>query len=165
MNQDIQIDLSNLPTPNLDPRKGIPIESIIALRRKQLSMSQIAKILGCSKPNIVMRLKKIGCELDRLDNFKEVKADLLELELKRNIESITHTDRKKAGYRDKVISAGILIDKIQLLAGKATQIMGYADALKARDVVKMTLEELQAIYKQRQSDAAIDISPALDTQG
>ena len=108
-------------------------------------MSQIAKILGCSKPNIVMRLKKIGYEVDSLNNFKEAKADILELELKRNIQSITDADRKKASYYNKVVSIGILIDKIQLLTGKATSNIFFADLIKANQINDLQIQEAEVI--------------------
>lgn len=146
-----EIDDSNLPAPSLGPSKGIDINQIIRLRRKNLSLSQIATLLGCSKPNVVQRLNSIGYHIDRLDDFKAAKADRFELELSKLIDSITDADRKKASYYNKILSAGILIDKIQLLTGKPTSFVAYADVIKARDFHKATLEDMENVYKQRKN--------------
>jgi len=155
-------DLSNLPEPsNLTGPKGIPLAAIVELKRKNLTNSQIAKILGCHPSNISIRCK----EIEITKKYVENKSFLIRHLERRVYDNFTDGKLKKSTAQQLGVLYGIIYDKGQLEEGLSTQNMGYADALRARDVVKMTLEELQAIYKQRQSDAAIDISPALDTQG
>ena len=119
-----QIDLDNLPEPNLiryPGSKGIPIETIIELRKKNLSCSQIATLLKCNPSNITRRLKTIDEAIETTNHYRSNRGFLLSLEQNRIRHSITNADLKRAGLRDKVISIGVLFDKERLEEGKSTE--------------------------------------------
>jgi len=110
-----------LPKPAPQTNKHIPIETILDLRRKKLSCSQIACIVGCCKQNIQQRLKDSG--LEHLETHKKYRADILALKSREILESIDTADIKKAGLRDRVIAYGTLYDKERLELDKATSII------------------------------------------
>jgi len=158
-NQDIvETDQSNLDFPPIiNPLKYIPIERIIELRKKHLSCAEIAKILGCSKPNIVQRLHKISEELDLTDHYVNNRSKILAFQQRRIIQSITDADLKKAGLRDKVISTGILFDKERLEEGKSTSIVFYADLIKAKQIVDQEIQEAEQIDNMSSNEAKTGI--------
>jgi len=123
--------------------KYIPIELIIDLRKKHLSASQIAKIVGCSKPNIVQRLHRACLSLDLTDRYRKNRAEVLGNLQRRISQSITDADLTKAGLRDKVISMGVLYDKERLETGQSTQNIFYADMIKAKSQVDKEIQELE----------------------
>ena len=125
-------DLKDFPI-TINPIKYIPVEKIIELRKRHLSCSEIAKLLGCSKANIVQRIRKISNEIELTNHYINNRSTVFAFHQRKIMESITEADRKKAGLRDKVISVGVLFDKERLEEGKSTQNIAYADALKARD--------------------------------
>jgi len=129
--------------PNIRANKNIPIEAIIELRQKNLTVNQIAKILGCDHSNIVRRLQSISNEIDLTHSYKKNRADILAFHQRRIIQSITPADLKKAGLRDKIISAGVLYDKERLETGQSTQNIFYADMIKAKSQVDKEIQELE----------------------
>ncbi len=160
MNQEIisQEDINSLPDTRKYGPKGIPLEAIIELRKKNLSTVQIATLLGCTPHNIQIRLKDVELVKDFVSNRSTIFSHPHRIILN----SITSADIKKANLRDKIISAGVLYDKERLETGQSTQIMGYADALKARDGVKITLEEIRRIKVERHGMQKVS---SLDSQG
>lgn len=130
-----------------DPRVGryiIPLETIIALRKRNLTYTQIAKTLGCSKMNIQERLKKIHNEIERVDDFKKHKADILAIHQNRLISSITPEVIEKAGLKDRAIAFGVMYDKERLERGKSTQNVAYADLVRMREQKEKELKALEA---------------------
>ena len=125
--------------------KDIPIELIIDLRRKHLSASQIAKIVGCSKPNVIQRLHKACIQLEATDRFRKNKGDVLANLQRRISNSITDADLEKAGLLAKATSFGILFDKQQLFEGKSTSIVFYADLIKAKQIVDQEIREAEVV--------------------
>lgn len=92
-------------------RNVIPLEVLIDMHVKQkMGVSEIAKVLNVSHVTVSNRLNKEGINL--LSIFKENKKNILLLEQKKLLESISEEQRKKASYRDKMVSLGILEDKI-----------------------------------------------------
>lgn len=71
--------------------KDIPLAKIIELRRKNLSLQQIADILKCSKQNIWQRLQ--DCE--EFEGFSKDTATHYEVLQHRIYKSITEEDIKK----------------------------------------------------------------------
>ena len=123
-------------------RKIIPLETVVALRRRNLSYPQIAKILGCSESNVRYRLGTVADEIERVDDFKKHKADIMAIHQNRILQSVTETNLKDAKLRDKAIAFGILFDKERLERGKSTQNVAYADLLKMKNEKLKELEEL-----------------------
>lgn len=65
------------PGKNVDkPQKDIPIETLISLRNKGHTLEEIAKIVNCCKQNVHQRLEAIGYSKERVENFKENRADV-----------------------------------------------------------------------------------------
>jgi predicted transcriptional regulator len=143
----------------------IPLEAIIELAEKNNSQTHIAKILGCHPSNISKRLK----EIEITKKYINHKAFMIRHLERKIYENITDAKLKKANLQQLATSYGIIYDKGQLEEGGSTQNILYADALRASiGQHKLTLQELEDIRKQRQSDADINIvniSPTLDSQG
>ena len=138
-------DLKDFPI-TINPIKYIPVEKIIELRKRHLSCSEIAKLLGCSKANIVQRIRKISNEIELTNHYINNRSTVFAFHQRKIMESITEADRKKAGLRDKVISVGVLFDKERLEEGKSTQNIAYADALKAQDLAGTEQDQLKKEY-------------------
>ena len=145
MDQNIQtqeIDVNSLPLTINRSQKGIPEEILITLRRKKLSYSQIAKIVGCSKPNVLVRLRGKCEEIELAEEFRRNKADIFNLHQYRISKSITPADRQKAGLLEKTKSICFFHNQEKVERGEATQIMGYADALKAKESIRSERQKL-----------------------
>lgn len=136
--QDIVTTGLELPAPKTNGSWRIPIEAIIDLKSKNLSNSQIAKLLNCNPSNITHRIKDIDITKQYINNRSLVFA----YHQHKIISSITPDDIKKANLRDKIISAGVLYDKERLESGLSTQNIAYADLIKAKEQIKREREEL-----------------------
>ncbi len=101
-------------------RKGIPIEDILEYRKKRLTCEEIATLTGCSKQNVVQRLKEY--DLQGLDNFRQNKDNVFEHTQRKLINTLTDEDIKKASFSQRMLGVGLLQDKIQVLRGDATDI-------------------------------------------
>lgn len=114
-------DVEVLPDRSIDrTQKDIPIETLIALKNKGLTLEQIAKIVKCSKQNIQQRLDAIGYNKQDLENFKETRADVFAFLQSKLINSIEHTKIKKLNPYQRIVGASILYDKERLELGKST---------------------------------------------
>ena len=153
-------EVQNLPEIKSNNSWRIPIEAIIELKEKNLSHSEIAKLLGCCPSNISQRMK----DIDYTTHFVNARPKVLAYWQMKIFNSITDADLKKANLRDKIISAGVLYDKERLESGKSTQILGYADAIKSRDGVKITLEEIRRVRIERttQKVSSLDSQPVME---
>lgn len=123
-------------------RKVIPIETVIALRKRNLSMAQIASVLGCSKQNIQYRLREIASEIETVDDFKKHKADILAIHQRRILNAVTPANLSKASLKDKGIAFGIMFDKERLERGKSTSNILYGDIVRIRQEKLKELENL-----------------------
>lgn len=101
--------------------RNIPIESIIELRRKDLTEHQIASILGCDRSNVNRRLAKYKDQLDGLDRYKNHRADILAFNQKRLLNTITESDIKSASLLQRTTAFGILYDKERLERNQSTE--------------------------------------------
>lgn len=119
------------------PQKDIPLTKIIELRRKNLSLQQIADICKCSKQNIWQRLQ--DCE--EFEEFSKDTAGHYEVLQHRIIRSIDDVDIKKTPMAQRVVAVGILEDKKRLIRNQATERIDIA-------VVSATIEDLM-----RQADS------------
>lgn len=139
-------DISSLPDNSIYSRKGIQLQKLVALRQKGLSYDQVAKAAGCSKANVILRLRGLpGCE--EVEAYKENRANIF------------------AGYQEKILSIHLtdamikkmppsiaplwynsLFNNERLETGQATSIT--ADALK-----------LDRARYAPQSYAVIDVTP------
>ena len=105
------------PTAN----KNIPIESILELREKGLTMEQTAKILDCTTANISKRLKQHTPIFERIERFKRHRADIFTLKQAEVINALTPDEIKKAPAQVKGMLLGILYDKERIERGLSTQ--------------------------------------------
>ena len=125
-------EIDQLPTKKKSGPKNIPIEAMIDLRRKGLSLNQIGELLGCDGSNVGRRLKTLDDSIDLTDRYIKHRPWILAYEQNRIRQSITSADIEKAGLRDKMVSIGILHDHELKAAGLPTQIILYADAVKLK---------------------------------
>ena len=138
--------------------KGIPLERIIELRKKNLTYEEIGTILNCSKQNIEARLKGIKEHLDSLESFKANKADLMALNQSVILNSLTPDVVKSASPYQRVGMLGILFDKERLERNQVTEIIGYMDYNRALDQVMAERNRLrEELGLDEGSDEAIDV--------
>lgn len=104
--------------PKYAKGRPIPLERCVELVKKGLSHSEIAKILGCTRECVSRRVQ--GLELGSLKDYQENEHTILAFHRRRILNSITDNDLKRAGLSQKVIGAGVLLDKERLISGKST---------------------------------------------
>lgn len=155
------IDINGIK-PNA--QRIIPITKMIELRRKGLSYSQIGKIVGCDKSNVVRRLAAVSADIEGLDDYKSSRADIFAAGQRKIIKSITNKDIKKASLLQRVTSAGILYDKERLERGESTvnvDVSAIAAGINARaKQVKALDKELADLLGGSDADSPIiDVSP------
>jgi hypothetical protein len=104
------IQFTPLPTTH----KNIPIEKITELRDKGLSFSQIAKIVGCSKVNVSLRLKYAGYDQGEIKIYKKNRANIFAWMQDKLLSSITEDDIKKTPVGSRILGVAQLYDKERL---------------------------------------------------
>ena len=117
------------------PTSVIPIGKIIELRNRQLSYAQIAKHLGCSKANIIERLKPYKASIDHLQAVKDNRADVFAVYGSGIMESLTYEDVQKMSGLQKITGMGILYDKERLERDKSTKILAFKDLQSDHDSI------------------------------
>ena len=142
--------------------KYIPLEKIIELHQKGLNQVEIAKFFGCSRQAINQRVKPYKDDIEGLDTFKSIKADLLAFHERRILNRLTNEDIQKSTGYQKVCMFSLLYDKERLERGETTQNIGYADYTKALSGV---IEKRRQLETELGLDSeAITVSPE-DEQG
>lgn len=129
--------------------KNIPIESILELRNKGLSLSQVGKVLGCSSVNVSNRLKQYQPTFERLEHFKKNTSDIFTLKLSEVINALTLDEIKKASPQVKGMLIGILYDKLRLEKGLSTQNI----SVFSRIVEQACTEDAKPADKQSEADS------------
>lgn len=139
-----ELDPRKTPTPSRPPqkghvshvtlttphRKGVTFNAILSLRlaNPALTLGQAAKVLGCSAINIRKHLARHGMTWGtlhkELDDYKKTEADLLAIKTRQMLESIKPSEIKEMSVHNRVVDAGILIDKRAILTGKSTAQFG-----------------------------------------
>jgi hypothetical protein len=129
-------DLDNQPIPDnklLNPnkqcnaktkRRYIPIATILRHANRGLSDLEISRIIGCSRPNVSIRLKPYREALTSLPDYQKKELDLIDLAKQGILEEIIRRvysgeDLKKYSLPQLTMSFGILTDKGQSIKGKA----------------------------------------------
>ncbi|MBW2600022.1 MAG: hypothetical protein JRC60_08130 [Deltaproteobacteria bacterium] len=74
----------------------------------------MAKLVGCSKPNVIERLQTAGKEIEATNNYKKHRADTFANMGSRLINSFTPGDIKKMSGLQKATAVGIFYDKERL---------------------------------------------------
>jgi len=142
---ELEPEPQSIPTHKKTGAKGIPIEAIFDLRSKGLSASAIARHLGCGASNIVARLQDY-------ENTKQYIANkaLLIRHLERKVyNAITDEKLQKANAYQLALIYAIIFDKGQLVEGKFTQHIAYADIIAAQAKAKAGLDDLIAEQERR----------------
>lgn len=140
-------EIAALAPPLPNSAKGIDIADIVDLRKRGLSHGAIAKVLGCTKKNVQRRLRAVGHEVDRIENFKTYRGDVLAIHQKRILDTLNPTVIGKAGLKDRVIAMGVLFDKERQITGKADNkglqinIINYAGASQTGQITRVTISE------------------------
>ena len=122
----INLDITGLPDTTHKRIKYIPSDKILELHEKGLSDSQIAKLLGCSRPNITQRLQKILPERAKTHEFIRNRALTFADLQRRIVESLTDADIKRMAPDRRIWSLGVLYDKERLERGQSTENLAIA---------------------------------------
>lgn len=130
---DTAIDIINPDKPDTAP-KGIPIETILELRNKNLTLEQIGKIVGCTKQTVSQRLKDYEPTFQKIEHLKKHRADILTLKQGEILNALTEDEIKKASPQVKGMLFGILYDKERLERGQSTEnISVFSRVVEAAD--------------------------------
>ena len=100
--------------------KGIDKEKIAALREKGLSITDIARIVGCAKQTVFYHLHNMDVEQEQIEEYKTNRADYLAGMQLRLLASITPEDVRKMQPGSRILGACQLFDKERLERGLAT---------------------------------------------
>ena len=122
--------------------KGIPKEVIIGLYVEGMSQSDIARKLGCSRANISDRLAPFKESLDALPAFKRHKADLLALQQREILNSLTPEDIKGQSAYQRVGMLSILYDKERLERDQSTENISIDAVVKNVDELRAELAKI-----------------------
>lgn len=114
------IETQNTDYSNRAP-KGIPLETILELRDKKLTLEQIGKIVGCTKQTVSQRLKEYQPIFERIESFKKHRGDLLTWKQAEILNSLTERDLKDASLLQRTTAFGILYDKERLERNQSTE--------------------------------------------
>lgn len=137
---------SNLPVKRCSGPKGIPIEQLIDLRQKGLTVTEISKIVGCTDGNVARRLVKVADSIDNTHKYRKHRGFIYAWMQNRILQEVSPTDIKKAKLIDKVKAISFLHNQERLEEGKSTQNITYADMIKARKQVQDEIEALEAEF-------------------
>lgn len=88
-----------------------------------ITQTELAKQANTSQPYVNEVLKKYNIIKKNLDDFKEHKINILHGLQSRLLSSITDRDIQKASMQQKVVSFGVIEDKLAALEGRDTSTM------------------------------------------
>lgn len=132
-----------------DAPKGITLDEIVTLKlnNPNLSMSQAAAILGCSKTNLNARLGRAGMSwaalTPTLDRYKSRRADLLAHKGMTLLSTLTEDKQKEMSGLQLVTAFGILYDKERLERGQSTTNVAYQDLTQSLAEIEAEIARLQ----------------------
>ena len=102
------------------PDRPIPIETLIEYRQKGLTYKEIGNLVGRTKQTVQERLKPIIDDIDCLELHKKHRADIIAIQSRKILKSLTDEDIQKAPAGQRVMMYGILYDKERLERGEST---------------------------------------------
>lgn len=105
-----------------------------------LTHSQIAKLNNCDRTTVSKILSKYAIDREKLEEFKNHRADILAGLQQRIALSITDEEIKKAPTQVKSMMFGVFFDKERLERGQSTDITVNVDAVRAIQERKAELE-------------------------
>ena len=125
--------------------KYVPIEKIIALRRKGLSHEQIATLLHLSRTAITQRLKSIVSTIDNTENFKNNRADILAFHQQKISAKLAEANIKaqktSRDLRDAATAMQIIHSMELLERGKPTAIVDIRSLVLSAEIQEKELTE------------------------
>ena len=127
-------DLTTSPRAKSSRPKMIPIERMLQLKDKNLTDEEIATILGCNRSNVSRRLAEHAPRLQRIDNYKKYRADVLtDLQIK-VLDNVTDAKLKESSATQLITGMAILYDKERLERGQSTSNMSVAGLVESHSV-------------------------------
>ena len=131
----------NLATKMQGKRTGATLENRAAIQKaiklkKQhpdLSYEKIGKMVGRDKSNIARALQRYGIESEKVEQYKDFRADYLAGVQDKMLEAVSKKDMEKVSVRDLSVSYGILFDKERLQRGLSTQNTSLASMVEVVD--------------------------------
>lgn len=121
----------------------IPLARLIALRKKSLSYTEIAKIVGCDKSNVLRRLQDLGDFEIFADNI-DTSYELLQHRL---YNSITDACIAKAPLQSRIWAIAVLEDKKRLVRNQSTAIIDVDHTISSISDLSRREKILEAKYK------------------
>ena len=118
--EDNENSFTELPDPHKNSPKNIPISKMIEYRNKGLSYSAIAKLLDCTKANVVIRLRDYQDEIDNIDSFKQHRADTLAVHQSKLLNTLTPSKVSDMSGHSIVQSVATLYNLERLERGQST---------------------------------------------
>ncbi|MEE8382202.1 MAG: hypothetical protein V3R78_10070 [Thermodesulfobacteriota bacterium] len=113
-------DLTTSPEAKSSRPKMIPIERMLQLKDKNLTDEEVATILGCNRSNVSRRLAEHAPRLQKLDNFKKYRADILtDLQIK-VLDHVTDDKLNSSSATQLITGMAILYDKERLERGQSS---------------------------------------------
>lgn len=110
------------------------------LKAPTLSHGQIATLNNCDRTTVSKILSKYAIDQEKLEEFKNHRADILAGLQQRIALAITDDEIKKAPAQVKSMMFGVFYDKERLERGQATDISVNVDAVKAIQERRAELE-------------------------
>ncbi len=134
----------NLPTE----RETIPLADLIAYRKKNLTLEEIAKLTGCTRQNVQQRFA--AANLEGLERFQEHKDRVLEAKQSEIVNQLTDAKVKGMSGLQLITGAAILEDKIRAIRGQASEIIDHrhlvVDLGKAIEAMRAEQSSIDAQY-------------------
>ena len=126
MANNIPETIPNEELPEITQSSSIPIAKLIELRTQNpnLTYQQIGDMVGCSKVNVIQRLRPYKDEIESLPTFKKSRGDIFALVQSKLLNSVTEDDIKGASLLQKMSAFGILYDKERLETNQSTENVG-----------------------------------------
>ena len=122
----------------------------LSLRYPEMSQSDIAKTVGCTRSNVSQVLATFldGRSPERLQDFQQNKAELYDALQFRLLESLTPEKIEKAKVMELITGAAILEDKARLVRGQATGInvvalLDVVEAIKQRNLRTISVQSVE----------------------
>ena len=126
--------------PRYTKKHPIPMEKLIALRKKGLTHNEIAAIIGCARETVTRKL--LEADIEGLEDFERFEPTILAHQRRRIIGSITDEDLKKASLSQKVISTAVLIEKQRLLENKSTSNVSLQISEEHRRIAEEVIDRI-----------------------
>jgi hypothetical protein len=122
----------NAPMPPIKrPKRGTKSRAIIKVAQENptLTTREIGKLTDSDHSHVVKVLQRYQIEYERVQKFKDHRADILAGLQEKVVNSLSPADIEKAGLRDRAVVLGILHDHERLERGQSTQNVTHLHAV------------------------------------